>query len=287
MFRRSKTRRAIFGLFFFAALVFAAAGGVSAAEKSCVARIAKSGPGWQLVSKGMEVRKIRILLDGGKSAGMTAVRIDPEPFNIRLRWQTEGRFPSATARQIARLTKAAIVVNAGYFDENRRPLGYFRSKKKLFNSRLLFRGRKRALHLGAVFYVMKNSGKVGMATREDFDSRGVREAFQAGPYLVRNGRPDPGLDAYREFHRADRRTVLAIEKGGRLIFMVSEEIGRGISWCELQSFLPRPRVDGGMEVVESMNLDGGSSSQLYVKGGDQTFYLSGRIVPALILAIPR
>ena len=287
MFRRSKVRRSIFGLFFFAALALAMVGNAFAAEKSCVARIAKSESGWQLVSKGMEVRKIRILLDDDQSAGMTAVRIDPQLFNIRLRWQTHGRFPTATARQIARLTKAAVVVNAGYFDENGRPLGYFRSEKKLFNSSLLFRGRKRALHLGVVFYVMKNSGKVGMATREDFDSRGVREAFQAGPYLVRDGRPDPGLDAYREFRRADRRTVLALDKRGRLIFLVSKEIGRGISWCELQSFLPRSRVDGGMEVVESMNLDGGSSSQLYVKGDDQTFYLSGRIVPALLLAIAR
>jgi uncharacterized protein YigE (DUF2233 family) len=280
-------RRSIFGLYLCAALVFVAVSGVSAEKESCVARIANSESDWQLVSKGMEVRKIRILLDDGKSAGMTAVRIDPELFDIRLRWQAEGRFPSGSARQIARLTKAAIVVNAGYFDEKGRPLGYFRSGKRLLNSRLLFRGRKRALHLGAVFYVMKDFGKVGIVTREDFDSRGVREAFQAGPYLVRDGRPNPGLDAYREFRRADRRTVLALEKGGRLIFMVSEEFGRGISWCELQNFLSRPSVDGGMEVVESMNLDGGSSSQLYVKGGAQTFYLSGRNVPALIIAIPR
>lgn len=280
-------RRLGFGLFLGAAFVFAASGGVFAVGHSCEARIAKGGTGWQIASGGMEVRKIRIRVSGGESAGMTAVRIDPERFDIRLRWQKKGRFPSATAREIARLTGAAVVVNAGYFDENGRPLGYFRAEKKLFNSRLLFRGRKRALHLGAVFYVMKNSGKVGMATREDFDSRGVREAFQAGPYLVRDGRPDPGLDAYREFRRADRRTVLALEKRGRLIFMVSEELGRGISWCELQRFLPRPKAGGGMAVVEAMNLDGGSSSQMYMKGGDRTFYLSGRIVPALILAIPR
>lgn len=271
------------------AIAFFAAGatGAAAAESNCDARAADSDNEWRAISSGLEYITVRIRFGDGTASRMTGARIKPSQYEIRLRWQVGKSFPSAAAREVARDTKAAVVVNAGYFDEKGRPLGYFRSGEKVFNSRLLFRGRRRALHLGAVFYVLKRNGNVGITTREEFDSRGVREAFQAGPYLVRNGKPDPGLDAYREYRRADRRTVLAIGKEGRLIFLVSEEIGRGISWCELQNFLVRPESDGGMEVVEAMNLDGGSSSQIFVQGSDQSHFLVGRIVPALILAIPR
>ncbi len=280
-------RRVTFaGLLAAGVLSFAGLSGASSAGVGCESRLAGNTGSWRTISRGLDVRKMRIRFWDGTSAGMTGVRIDPDHFEIQLKWQF-GKGALKAAADIARAAKAVAAVNAGYFDENGRPMGYFRSGGTVFNSRLLFRGRSRALHLGAIFYVLNNSGKAGIATREEFDSRGVREAFQAGPYLVRNGRPDPGLAAYREYRRADRRTVLALGNKGRLVFIVSDEIGRGISWCELQNFLARPESGGGLETVEAMNLDGGSSSQLFVNGSDRSFNLAGRLVPALILAIPR
>ncbi|MFP6868059.1 MAG: phosphodiester glycosidase family protein [Nitrospinota bacterium] len=275
------------GLSFAAAIFIAAVATAHASEDGCKTRLVGGINTWRTIGPGMEVRKIQIRFEDGTTSRMTAARLDPDQFDIRLRWQAGKNIRSEAVRIIAQMTKAAVVVNAGYFDEKGRPLGYFRTADTIFNSRLLFRGRRRALHLGAVFYVLKGSGKVGIATREDFDSKGVREAFQAGPYLVRGGRPDPGLDAYREYRRADRRTILAFGEKGRLIFMVSEEIGRGISWCELQNFLVRSEPDGGLGAIEAMNLDGGSSSQLVVQGDGYLTFLAGRIVPALVLAVPR
>ncbi len=285
--RRVAFARLLFaGLLAAGVLSFTGLSGASSAGVGCESRLAGNAVHWRMISQGLDVGKMRIRFWDGASAGMTAVRIDSDRFKIRLKWQFGKSGLKATA-DIARAAKAAVAINAGYFDENGRPMGYFRSGGTLFNSRLLFRGRRRALHLGAIFYVLGKSGKARISTREEFDSRGVREAFQAGPYLVRNGRPDPGLDAYREYRRADRRTVLALGKKGRLIFMVSEEIGRGISWCELQDFLARSESGGGLETVEAMNLDGGSSSQLFVSGNGRPVNLAGRLVPALILAIPR
>ncbi len=258
------------------------------AKESCPAGIRTNNESrWEKISQGLEFRDFRIRFEDGFSSRMAGVRLDPNQFHIRLLWLSNKKPFSSRIKEVAKRTNAAVIVNAGYFDENGRPLGYFRSDEKVYNSRLLFRGRRRALHLGAVFYVRKESGKVGIVTREAFNSKGVREAFQAGPYLVRGGKPDLGLDAYREFRRPDRRTILALGKKGRLLLLVSEEVGRGISWCELQNFLTRPEPEGGLDVAEAMNLDGGSSSQIYVRGNRTSRQMKGRIVPALIIIVPR
>lgn len=277
-----------FPVLFFAVTLLLVATETFGAEGNCSSGIRMSKENrWKKISRGLEFRDFIFRFKDGSSSRMASVRLDPAQFHIRLLWQVNKSVFSSRAHQIAEKTKAAVVVNAGYFDENGRPLGYFRSGDTVYNSRLLFRGRRRALHLGAVFYVRKKSGKVGITTREAFDSKGVRDAFQAGPYLVRSGKPDPGLDAYREFRRPDRRTILALGKDKRLLFLVSEETGRGISWCELQYFLTRPKSEGGLDAAEAMNLDGGSSSQLYVKGNSASRQMKGRIVPALIIVVPR
>ncbi len=275
-------------IIFFAATLLMGAVKAFGADESCSSNIrADKENQWKKLSQGLEVRDFNIRIGKGSSSMMAGVRLDPNQFRIHLHWQTNKGFFAPGIRQLAKKMKAVVVLNAGYFDEKGRPLGYFKSGDKVYNSRLLFRGRRRALHLGAVFYVLKKSGKAGIVTREAFNSEGVQEAFQAGPYLVRKGKPDPGLDAYREFRRPDRRTILAIGKDGRLIFLVSEEVGRGISWCELQHFLTRPVSKGGLDAAEAMNLDGGSSSQLYVEGNKPSRQMKGRIVPALIVVVPR
>jgi len=275
------------GLPFAMVLLIAFALTAHASGESCKAREKSGNNKWRSIGSGVDVKMVQIRFEDGIVSRMSAVRLDPAQFDIRLRWKVVQKNRFDPARKIARNTNATVVVNAGYFDENGRPLGYFQTGETVFNRRLLFRGRRRSLHLGAIFYVLKGSGKVGIATREDFESKGVREAFQAGPYLVRGGQPEFGLEGYREYRRTDRRTVLAFGKKGRLIFLVSEEIGRGISWCELQDFLPRTELNGGLGVIEAMNLDGGSSSQLVVQGKGYSTVLTGRTVPALILALPR
>ncbi len=270
-----------------AALLLAAA--PAAAGEDCFSA-GRTAPGssWRSLSRGLEVRDFRIEYGKGGYAEMAAVRIDPALFRVRLRWQVkEASSPAAAAPEVARRSGAAVVVNAGYFGTDGRPLGFFMSGGKLYNRRLLYRGRRRALHLGAVFFVRAAGGGLGITVREKFSPEGVREAFQAGPYLVRSGRPEAGLEAYREYHRKARRTVLALGRRGSLLVAVGGMKGRGISWCELQAFLARPEEEGGLGAAEAMNLDGGMSSQLYIRAKGYERHLEGRNVPAFILIVPR
>lgn len=246
-----------------------------------------SGAWEALPTDGLESREFRLRAEDGSVAKLVAVRLDPAKFRIRLRWQLANGSEAARALDVARETGAAVVVNAGYFDENGRPLGYFKADGKVYNSKVLFRGRPNALHLGALFTVLDDGGRVTIATRESFVAERARGAFQAGPHLVSGGRPVRGLERYREYHRPARRTVAAFGRDGKLIFVVSEADDPGLSWCELQEFLVRPEAEGGLGVSEAMNLDGGSSSQLVIQSGSFQRYLSGRHVPAFIVAVPK
>ena len=71
---------------------------------------------------------------------------------------------------------------------------------------------------------------------------------------------------------------------GRLVVLVSEAETRGISWCELQAYLVLPESEGGLGVRDAMNLDGGSSSQLWVRGAIE---IPGRAAPTYIIAAPK
>ncbi|MDA0998952.1 MAG: phosphodiester glycosidase family protein [bacterium] len=270
-------------------LAVAAALPAAAAEVSCLrAGRVDSPPGWQSVAPGMDVRELRIQFAEDVFEQMSMVRITPGEFIVRLHWQPKEVFENEDAPPaIARRTGAAVVVNAGYFGTDGRPLGFFKTGGKVFNRRLLYRGRRTALHFGAVFHVEKGGARVGISDRDDFRPSRADEAFQAGPYLVRRGRPVTDLSSYREFQRPARRSILALDSRGRLVVIVSHTNGSGISWCEMQAILSRPEAEGGLGMKEAMNLDGGASSQLYIQGENYRRHLEGRFVPALIVISPR
>lgn len=233
----------------------------------------------------LETRDVRIRFENGTTARMKAVRLRHQDFEIRLHWRDKSDwFLPVDFGAIGRKLGAAVVLNAGYYDEKGRPMGYFRSGGKVFNSRVLYRGRKTFLHYGALFAVGRNDGRPGIVSRENFEDSRVSEAFQAGPLLVMDGKPVQGLSRYREYLRASRRTVVGIDAEERLVVLVSEAETRGISWCELQEYLVLPESKGGLGVRDAMNLDGGSSSQLWVRGEIE---IPGRAAPTYIIAAPK
>ena len=101
---------------------------------------------------------------------------------------------------------------------------------------------------------------------------------------MKNGKPVQGLVRYREYLRATRRTVVGLDVQGRLVVLVSENETRGISWCELQEYLVLPESKGGLGIRDAMNLDGGSSSQLWVRGSNG---IPGRPAPTYVIIAPR
>ena len=233
----------------------------------------------------LDTRNVRIRFENGATARMKAVRLRHGEFEIRLHWRDKSEwFLPIDLEVLGEKLDASVILNAGYFDENGRPMGYFRSGGKVFNSRVLHRGRNTFLHYGAMFVVGRNNGRPEIVSREKFQDSGVKEAFQAGPLLLKNGKPAQGLSRYREYLRATRRTVVGLDAKDRLVVLVSETETRGISWCELQEYLVLPESKGGLGIRDAMNLDGGSSSQLWVRGSNS---IPGRPAPTYVIIAPR
>ncbi len=231
---------------------------------------------------------MRLRFRGGATARMRAVRLHPGAFRVRLHWRESSQwFTPVDLRALGRKLGAVLLLNAGYYDASGRPLGFFRSGGKVYNSRVLYQGRDIALHFGALFTVGAEDGAPNVVARGAFRDRGVAEAFQAGPLLVKDGKPAGGLARYREYLRAARRSIIGLDAQGRLFVLVSESETRGVSWCELQEFLVLPEARGGPGLRVAMNLDGGSSSQLWVQAGEREVSIPGRPAPTFVVVAPR
>ena len=270
-----------------AALCLAA--GPAAGASGCPGEGRPMSGGWtRRGSPPIETRNVRLLFGDGMIARMTAVRLRHRDFRVRLRWREKSeRLSPVDLGGLGRRLGAAVVLNAGYYGAGGRPLGYFRSGGRVFNARVLYRGRRIALHFGALFTVAREGGAPAIVSRGRFREADAAEALQAGPLLVKDGAPVPGLARYREYARPARRTLLALDACGRLLVVVSESETRGVSWCELQKYLLLPESRGGPGVRDAMNLDGGASSQLWAHAGGREILIPGRPVPAFVVIAPR
>ncbi len=196
-----------------------------------------------------------------------------------LRAREFGR-PRMSAASHCKLARAALCINANFFDENGEPLGL-----------IIHRGIQLSpLHRGgstltSVLSISRNG--VHVVHRSSFTPRSAIEAIQAGPRLLKDGKKISGLN---ESSRSRRSGVCTDERGNLLIFITSSNFG-GLSFAELQEELLQPQIG----CRDSINLDGGGSSQLFLSAeliepqkGLSELSISGRDeVPVVLALIPR
>lgn len=169
--------------------------------------------------------------------------------------QTQGpgsRFQNAAAAGRSRGAIAAI--NAGFFDPAGRPLG-----------RVVSQGAasgpwNQASSLCSGTWLVDSSGRMAIRSRRTTtqeDIAGAVELLQSGPMLVLDFRAVPGLHGDKQAERS-----LLLWDGGHRWWL-----GRSsaCSLRELGDALARNRIPG-WTVRHALNLDGGSSSELWVSG---------------------
>ncbi len=202
---------------------------------------------------GLEFREVRL----GSGFGATTlyhVRFDPKTHTFAVMDNPDGDFSLATA---ARKRGALAAVNGGYFHPDRTPLGLVVRQGVTIHS--LERAR---LLSGLVVATRKGiilPRAVGFKLTPD-----VREALQAGPFLIENGKPVAGLNA----SRVAARTVVVADAAGRFGFVVC----RSATLAEMAATLSSAEHFPGGKVTRALNLDGGSSTGLWVRGA-RPFYL--------------
>ena len=175
---------------------------------------------------------------------------------------------------LTKKSDAVAGINANFFDENGDPLGLlvtnFKSKRRLHQGGKLLTG---------VFSIADD--KASIVHRSAFTvADNTRTAVQAGPRLISGSQPQKLLSP----DVTSRRSGVAITRTGEVIFFATLLRFPGATLGQVQQMLLDPRLD----VVDALNLDGGGSSQLFIRGNAATandmLITGGDKVPAALVA---
>lgn len=172
-------------------------------------------------------------------------------------------------KALAEEYKSLVTINASFFDSENKVLGLLISEGKLLQkarpiswwSGFLYNGKR------AIIRKVQNDEKF----------KGEITGIQSGPRLVLNSQATSKLKS--EF---SAKSVVGLDSLGRVYFIASEG---AIEINQLAKWLASPQKKGGLGLTFALNLDGGSSTQLYHKSDKLTVDLRGgkRVPVALAL----
>ncbi len=190
----------------------------------------------------------------GADATLHVVAFDARKHTLRV--FDQGTDGSASLAQTLALAGALAGVNGGYFHPDRRPLGLLVARGQTLHA------EERARLLSGLVLVFANGVARLQRPAEPRPQLALREALQAGPFLVDAGLPVPGLEA----SRAARRTVVVNDgKNGWALISTSR-----LTLAETAALLASTGVLNSGAIRRALNLDGGSSTAMWVRreGGE-------------------
>jgi len=174
----------------------------------------------------------------------------------------------------ARVRGALAVVNGGYFQPDYVPLGLVISAGNLLHPL-----EKAKLLSGVIF-----AGAGGVAIQRYAEYKpdpAAYDALQAGPFLIDRGRAVAGLD---NVHSAARTVIFTDSAGDGGLLLC-----RSVTLKEMSEILAAPDFVTGARVIRALNLDGGSSSGLWVRstGGEPFNSPNLKPVRTYLAIVPR
>ncbi len=195
---------------------------------------------WQKLNHGIEYRQIK-LKSLSPFSELHAFKINLD--KVKLNY-CEVKKPPTTVDKSAQANKADIIINGAFFSPEHKPLGL-----RVRHGQVL--SALKPISWWAVFYIKNNHAYI-TPNKHYHHSKNISFAIQAGPRLLVNGqipKLKPGLA---------ERTALGITKEGKLILLVTERTA--ISTSQLAQIMRQH-----LHCQYAINLDGGSSTQLYAK----------------------
>jgi uncharacterized protein YigE (DUF2233 family) len=158
--------------------------------------------------------------------------------------------------EVMKTAGALAGINGGYFHPDRKPLGLVVAHGSVVHA------EERARLLSGVLLVYANGTMRLQRVGEPRVKMALQEALQAGPFLVDAGQPVTGLDDKREA----KRSVVVTDGAGTWAILTMDRA----TLAEAGELLATPGVLGERKLVRALNLDGGSSTGLWVKGAGTT-----------------
>ena len=230
--------------------------------------LAKPAIEWQRVQTGFHIGKYEFS-GGFLKSELLLLKLDPKKFSFELATVAKER---TDIKELTDSLNGFAGINAHFFDEIGKPLGLVIKDSKQIQK--LHRGGRL---LTGVFYLKDK--KPYITHRSTFKADGVKTALQAGPRLISNGKRLQLAAA----NATSRRSGIAINKAGEVIIFITLVRFPGTSMRQIQDFLLIPEL----AIVDALNLDGGGSSQLYMKRNSitkmETLITGGDRVPTAIV----
>lgn len=211
-------------------------------------------PGWRHLTPSMRYR----MLDVGKPLATSAIhafKFNLKDYQMRLSLASQYGSNTMPIEQFAKFTHALLAINGGFFTPGAAPLGLRIDQKKILN-------KIKDISWWGVFFIQ--NGKPHIASKRGFKQhKGIHFAIQAGPRLLVNGyipKLKPG---------DDNRSAICITDKGEIVIVITQYLP--LTTTTFAKILRKPAKLGGFGCRDALNLDGGSSSQLYAHIDD--FYL--------------
>jgi uncharacterized protein YigE (DUF2233 family) len=206
---------------------------------------------WLSTSAGVDIRYEHWKSPGNNEDTVAIARFDLHRVHLSVGYQP------ANPLQLGEWMKqsgALAVINGGYFDDHNKPSGLLVSNGTATGSS--YSG------FGGMLSV-DTAGHVSLRSLRDQpynpDSDQLQQATQSSPMLMIDGK----RTQFSANAASQRRSVVALDKEGRLLLIVSP--GSAFSLDELADLL----ASSDLSIQTALNLDGGSSTGLYVNAGSQ------------------
>ncbi len=204
---------------------------------------------WNRVANGVEVRYEDWKDAAGDDDTVTIVRFDTHKIKVSVGYQPGQPMSMSDWTQ---QEHPLAIINGGYFDQQFYATALVVSNGKVF-------GQSYSGFGGMLSVDSRGSLSLRSLHEQPYNpnSEQLEQATQSAPMLMLGGkRTQFSADASQT-----RRSVVAMDKQGRLLFLVSPN--PIFSLDELADQL----VSSDLSIEVALNLDGGSSTGLYVKGG--------------------
>lgn len=185
------------------------------------------------------------------------VEIDLRTYRKKIRVAADAKELKPTS-QFASENNAMVAINGGFFDvKNGGAVDYVKVKNQVVN-----RTREESSRANAILLISKKRVEILPDSAVDFEMHKAPDILLSGPLLVQDRVEVPLLNNPFNDNRHPR-TALVITSDRKLIFIVVDgrnRMSEGMRLTELSKVLR------WLGAEDAMNLDGGGSSTLYVKG---------------------
>lgn len=230
-----------------------------------VGRVMAAPTTWQPLAEGLSYTKLPLENTGQ----LHAFQIDLHHYQMDLALAADNSLSAEFVAKLAEKNQAILGINGGFFSPESQPLGLRIQQGKQRNP-------LKNITWWGIFYIDNNQAHI-VAPAQFHAHSTISMAVQSGPRLIVDG-TTPSLKG-----NIAERSALCITPEGQVIIAITEYAA--ITTTELAKLLMKPLTAGGLNCRDALNLDGGSSSQLYahIRG----FYLNitnfNRVTDAVIV----